>query len=207
MIVRSHSCLLFAHRRSPHLSCGAGAASDHSSWLLVRAWPAGCEAMQASPLTLPGMQHNERQLGTVSRQDPRHPRRFLWVHAGARGASCTAGLHQLLADSEAWQVVDYVVYDLQGTAICNVGDVAVAPESVPEQTFTPVEWGLLELCQVCPLLPACHRATSLSHSVPPQLASLSCMRSWVPAWQSSRQLAALLGNPLCTLRVRHSAVG
>ena len=57
-------------------------------------------------------------------------------------------LVQLQTPPKWLQVVDYVVFDLQGNAICNVGDVAVAPESVPEQTFTPVEWGLLELCQV-----------------------------------------------------------
>ena len=41
-----------------------------------------------------------------------------------------------------------MVFRLQGNAICNVGEVVIAPESVPEQTFTSLEWGLLELCQV-----------------------------------------------------------
>ena len=62
--------------------------------------------------------------------------------AASKGRSLTAMLVQ---------VVDFVVFRLQGNAICNVGEVAIAPESVPEQTFTPLEWGLLELCQACPL--------------------------------------------------------
>ena len=70
------------------------------------------------------------------------------------------------------QVVDFVVFRLQGNAICNVGEVAIAPESVPEQTFTPLEWGLLELCQArslpmlqCPsryISCACHAINQLS---------------------------------------------
>ena len=53
------------------------------------------------------------------------------------------------------------MFRLQGNAICNVGEVAIAPESVPEQTFTPLEWGLLELCQVLPLPRPCMQAVSV----------------------------------------------
>ena len=100
------------------------------------------------------LQHHEGRAGSSQSQDPCHTFRLLCNHPGEgcifRQATSAPSRTDFLTSSPL-QIVDFVVFRLQGNAICNVGEVAIAPESVPEQTFTPLEWGLLELCQVLAL--------------------------------------------------------